>query len=112
MCPSSSEAIDCQMKTCVSDRKRRSVNAQSPAEIESEAPLGKGRTSNVHVDLARSKGPQNRMRRSTFDKPVFGYLSGEGVKYKKKVKCNDLKCPVNTKCYKLYLANCGYNRRP
>ena len=76
------------------------------AETNSEAYPGEERPSDMYVDFARSVETQHRVRRSNLDKPVFGYLSGEGVEYEKKVKCNELDCPVNTKCYEMYPAQC------
>ena len=76
VCPVNSQSPQCEIKTCPANRKRRSLE---------EHP---------------------RMRRSTTDKPVFGYLPGISVKYEKKSKCANLKCPPNTTCYELFPAQC------
>ena len=48
----------------------------------------------------------HRMRRSSVKKPVYGYLSGAGVRYERKAKCKDIKCPPQSKCFELYPAVC------
>ena len=48
----------------------------------------------------------HRMRRSSIKKPVFGFLSGAGMKYEKKEKCKDLQCPLQSTCFELYPAKC------
>ena len=96
VCPVNSQSPRCEIKTCPSRRKRRSLE-KHPRVLR---PL------NDYYLVERSLENHPRVKRSTPSDPVFGFLPGVTVKYESKVKCKDLDCPLHTKCYELYPARC------
>ena len=94
------------MMKCSSERRRRSVEEISLAEETQEEDQGEENDADSQIDVVYMHSVRHRERRSILNKPVFGYLSGEVVAYKRKVKCTDLQCPAHTTCYEMYPAKC------